>query len=389
MALATEAAVRRREGGIPEGVRAELRFGLAAALMPWLVSRAVVLGTLALAHEVAKRTHAPEAIAARVHQGLLGWDAGWYETIARVGYGGAGHQSLRFFPLVPLLARGLAEASFLGVGTALLVVSNASALLGVALLAVLVRRESGDEGMARLVAWMFMLAPAAYTYVMGYSEATLLVLTSGTFLALRSGRWWWAACLGALAGLTRPLGSVLVLPALVEGLRQVREAGLAERARRLAAVVAPAVGTGAFLVFVALRYGGLLTPFRIQVQRKHRGLVADPLTTLLHDASLLIHHHHLGTALHLPWVLLSLFLLAVALRRLPASYGTFAAGVLLVAVTAPNLDSFERYALSAFPLVVAGATLCRSTTLERPVLVALAASMIGYGLLAFLNIAVP
>ena len=41
------------------------------------------------------------AVATRVHEGLLGWDVGWYETIARHGYAGAGHVSLRFFPSCP------------------------------------------------------------------------------------------------------------------------------------------------------------------------------------------------------------------------------------------------------------------------------------------------
>ncbi len=359
------------------------------ALLPCIVARVVVIGTLLLARKVAARSHAPAPIAARVHEGLLGWDAGWYESIARLGYGGAGHQSLRFFPLVPLLARGLSEASSLGVGTSLLVVANVSALVGVGALTLLVRRESGDAELARLTAWIFCLAPAAYTYVMGYSEATLLVLTVGTFIALRSRRWWWAAVLGALAGLARPLGLMLCLPALVEGLRGLSATSWAERFRRLLALAGPAVGTGAYLVYVAVRYGGLLTPFRIQVESRHRGLVADPLSTLLHDASLLLHHQHLGIALHLPWVLLSIVLVVVAFRKLPASYGAFAVGVLVVAVTAPNLDSFERYALSAFPLVVAGAALSRSSRVERLVLVSLAASMIGYAMLAFMNIAVP
>ena len=75
-----------------------------------------------------------------------------------------------------------------------------------------------------------------------------------------------------------------------------------------------------------------------------------------HDASLLVHGHHLGSALHLPWALLAVALVVVALRRWPLSYGAFAAAVLVVALTASNLDGFERYALSAFPLVLAGAT---------------------------------
>ncbi len=92
---------------------------LREALLPFAVARVVVAGTLGLAHFVVDRTH-PSApgVAARVHQGLLGWDAGWYETIARQGYGPLGHESLRFFPAVPLLTHVLAWVPGLGDGPA-------------------------------------------------------------------------------------------------------------------------------------------------------------------------------------------------------------------------------------------------------------------------------
>ena len=106
------------------------RWALGTALWPWIVSRVLVAGALALAHELVSGRGVAASEAARVHQGLLGWDAGWYESIARHGYAGAGHASLRFFPLVPALARALSVLPGLGVGAALVVVANVSALGG-------------------------------------------------------------------------------------------------------------------------------------------------------------------------------------------------------------------------------------------------------------------
>ncbi len=100
-------------------------------------------------------------------------------------------------------------------------------------------------------------------------------------------------------------------------------------------------------------------------------------------------HHHVGTALHVPWVLLALAMLVVCWRRLPAPYTLFAAAVLATAVAGSNLDSFERYALSAFPLSIAAALVLRESQVERAVLALLAAGLAGYALLAFLNISVP
>ena len=106
----------------------------------------MVLGALGLAHFIVDRTHPADAgVAARVHEGLLGWDAGCYETIARVGYGPLGKQSLRFFPAVPVLTHAVAWLPGVSDGAALLVVSNVAALVATVLLYVLVRRETGDD----------------------------------------------------------------------------------------------------------------------------------------------------------------------------------------------------------------------------------------------------
>jgi hypothetical protein len=61
----------------------------------------------------------------------------------------------------------------------------------------------------------------------------------------------------------------------------------------------------------------------------------------------------------------------------------------LVALSGTNLDSFERYALSAFPLVIVGAMGLRSPRVERVVLTVSAAGLLAYGLLSFLNLSVP
>jgi hypothetical protein len=259
----------------------------------------------------------------------------------------------------------------------------------VALVAVLARRETGDEALARRAAWLACLAPPAFTAVMGYAEATLMALAVGTFLALRARAWWWAGALGLAAAATRPLGVLLVVPAVVEGVRGLRAAPAAERVGRLAAAVGPAAGLGAYLGWVGWRYGDALAPLKVQQQGSHRGRLADPLQTLAHDASLLAHGHHLGSALHLPWALLALGLLAVVVRRWPASYGAYAAAVLVVALTASNLDGFERYALSAFPLVLAAAGLTARGRTERAVLVLAGAGLVVYAVLAFTNLYVP
>ena len=263
---AAEAGADRPRAGPESSRRAAVWWSLRVSVVPWAVARVVVGVALAVARQLASGDHVSPAAAARIHEGLLGWDAGWYESIARQGYAGAGHASLRFFPLLPLLARGLSVLPGVGAGAAVVAVANACALAGTAVLAALVRHETGDDRMAGRAAWLVCLAPAAFTFVMGYAEGTLLVLAAGMFLALRTRHWWWAAVLGVAAGLTRPVGALLLVPAAIEAWRGLRSAGRGERVGRLAAMAAPAVGTGAFLGWVGWRYGDALTPLRLQVE---------------------------------------------------------------------------------------------------------------------------
>ena len=67
-----------------------------------------MLFALAVARFVVSNLRVSSAAArGAAHAGLLSWDASWYERIAARGYGRLGHQALRFFPLLPVLARAV------------------------------------------------------------------------------------------------------------------------------------------------------------------------------------------------------------------------------------------------------------------------------------------
>lgn len=365
---------------------------LAAAAWPYAVSRAIVIGAVLLARflvtDVQIRSKTASAAA---HAGLLGWDAHWYELIARVGYGGAGRQSLRFFPLLPLTARGLALLPGVSTGLALLVVSNAAALVAMALLHRLVLLETHNDSSARRAPWLLALFPAAFVLVMGYAESLLLVAALAAFLCLRTERFAWAGVAGVFAGACRPVGLLLVVPACVEGLRRWR--GISKPPRgwttRVAAVLGAPVGTAVYLIWSKAHDGSFLLPFREQVSSANRGAVADPVTTISHDLSDLAHGSHLGTALHAPWAVIFVLLAVLLWRRWPASYGAYATATLVVALTAPNLTSFERYGLGCFPFLLAITTLTERQAVRWAVLSVSGALLAVYALLAFLGVYVP
>jgi len=373
---------RRRRGLLLEA--------LGVAWLPWLTARIITLFALGLAKYEVKHFHITNAKAVlESHDGLLGSDAGWYQTIAAHGYGALPRSATRFFPLLPLLDRGLHDVTSLTVGISSLLITNVAALLlGIGIYA-LVLSEWHDAVLARRAVWLIMLAPPAFVFVMGYSEALLVLLSVAFFVNIRRGNWWWAVLFGYLAGTARPIGCLLVVPALIEVVRSWRTDHWARWPGKVAAVVSSVAGTVTYLGWVSATFGGFLEPLKIQQQQAHHGALTDPVATVYHSLANLAHGHHIGEGLHVPWIAVAAVLIVVAFWRLPVSYGAFALCVVVVALSGSNLDSFERYALSAFPLVMAGATLLRSARVAAVTYVLCGAALALYAVLAFQGAYVP
>ena len=365
-----------------------VRDDLRAAVVPWALARALVVGALLLSRHVFDEI-GRGARPVQLGQGLFSWDASWYRAIAEDGYGGLPKEALRFFPLVPIAARGLGTVLLGHDGLALLLIANVSALLFGALLHRLTLTETGDADAAVRAAWFAALFPAAMTFVMGYADATALALAVGVFLALRSDRWVVAGALGLAAGATRPLGVLLALPALIEALRHRHGVSVGGWVRRAAAVVGPPLGLVAFLAWVGATRDDPWLPFSVQKRASLRGDFVDPVSRVVDAARDLAGGDRFGSGLHLVWAVVFLALLVVVARRLPASYTAYTAVTLVVGLSAENLDSFERYALGAFPLLMGLALVTGRRTVERSVLVLAAGGLVGYAVLAFFGVSVP
>jgi hypothetical protein len=329
----------------------------------------------------------------QLHDGLLAWDGTWYRDIADLGYGfdPASHDALRFFPLWPLLAR-VTSPGF-GSTVPLVVLANLAGLALVVLVRRLVAHERGpDSPLVDASTWLLSAAPVAFILVLGYSEALSMALVVGALWMLRRRSWWWAAGWGLLLGLTRPFGMLFAVAALVEAARGARRAQPAELAGRLAAVAAPFAGAGAYLLWVRAEYGDALLPFRVQSDRFGRGF-AFPLVRWW-DALVDGLRGDVNELLHAGWALVLAGLLLVLLRRWPLSYAAFAAVVLLVALSADNINSLERYCLSAVPFVFAAADVVEVVRARAPrvpalVLPVAAAGLLAYATLSFLGGYVP
>lgn len=357
-------------------------------MVPWALARILVVASLALSRHVFDQLGAPPRPPA-LGQGLFAWDGAFYRAIAEHGYRAVGEGSLRFFPLVPILSRGLGWVLFGHTAAALLVIANGSALLFGALLHRLARRETADARLARRAAWFGALFPAAVVLVMGYAEATAMVLGVIVFLGLRSRRFGWAAVAGFLAGLCRPVGVLLVVPAAVEAARGWRDASGRERASRVSAVVAPVIGAVVYLAWVGVEFGDSWKPISLQNRATLRGGFQDPVTRTIDAVRDLVGGDRFGSGLHIVWAALFAALLVVLVRRFPASYSLYGAATLLLGLSAHNLDSFERYAMSTFPFVLALASVTGNDEAERGAYVAAAAGLVGYAILVFTGLSGP
>jgi hypothetical protein len=362
---------------------------LRASVVPFLVSRAIVLVALGAARLSSGIFKLGAAAHNASYSGLLGWDARWYDKIAAQGYENLGKAALRFFPLLPVLARSLRAVPGMTAGMSVVAVANVASLAAFAALYRLVVVELGDEACARRAVWLLALAPPAFVLVMGYAESLLLLTSLVTFLGLRQHRYALAICAAVAAGLCRPIGMLLVVPAAIEVYNSWPVLGGRERVLGVGSVLAAPAGAVAYLAWSEEVIGSFLLPLREQLARSRRGAAADPVVTFARDARDLVQLTHLGTAEHAFWAVVLLALAVFIVRRLPAAYGWYTVAVLVVVLTASNLESLERYGLGCFPFAIAAAMLTSRRMTYRVVIVLSGLLLVGYATAAFLGKYVP
>ena len=293
------------------------------------------------------------------HQ-LLQWDSEWYFRIATEGYRYNGdptiQQNIVFYPLYPMLARGLATVSGLTPAHALLLVSNVAGLLAVVALFKLVREEFGDQIALTTIA-LLSFFPASVLLSAGYTEALELLLIVGFFLVLKQQRYLSAALLAGLAVANRSTGIVL-LPVLLWEMWSNRDR------KPFLPVLLPSVllatsGIWLFMIYLWSQFGDPLafadgqTAFHRETTFAARVIAAlkfEPFTRMiLNDWN--------------PWgqdswlTLLFIVLIAVGWFRLRASWTLLALGVLLLPYLTlsggpAGFVSMSRFNLVSFPLFV-------------------------------------
>jgi len=356
------------------------------ALWPSLVAaRLAVLAGWVIAGVVRSGTQPTTRLRA---EGLLAWDGTWYRDIAVAGYDALPAEALRFFPVFPMVARALAlPFGDPAVPWTLVLVANVAAVVAAVMIRQLVIDERGDEVLANRAAVALTLFPTAFVLVWAYSESLFLVAAIGVLWGVRTGRWGMAALAGLVAGATRPLGVLLAVAVAVEVVRAWSTSTTRVRVAGLVALAAPVVGTGAWLAWVGWRFGDPLYPFT--GQEEFRGDAVNPLVRIWQAMGDAVGSEMFGDGLHLPFAVAFVVLTVVVLRTWPVSYGLFTVAVMATALAAENLNSLERYALNAFPLVLAVAGLCTVRWRSMAAVAVGLTGIVSLSALAWMGIYVP
>jgi hypothetical protein len=368
-------------------------------LRAFLLSRLIVVGAgVAGALTVARRTDwaafDPLHLSARL--GAVGnvlaassvrWDAIHYLAIASHGY--AVGANTPFFPLYPLLIRGLGYV--LGSDPlAGIVISTVSFGVALALLHRLTELELGRRA-ADATVLLVAFAPLSFFFTAVYTESLFFALSVGALYAARRERWALAAGVGALAAITRVTGVLLVIPLAAMYLKEHRRPG-----RRLGWILLVPAALACFLGYLAAKGFGPMAPFAQEAGAQYRRSMTGSIATIVDavraaaDGLRALHPGQfyqptLGgpfapgveSVLLLAVLAFAVLALVAAARRLPLAYCLYAGAALLVSTWSPvagqPLKSFDRYTLTIFPLWMAAGAWISERRLTRAALLVTAA----------------
>jgi Gpi18-like mannosyltransferase len=264
-------------------------------------------------------------------------DAAWYLSIAKHGYSfdPLGPSNVAFFPLLPLLIKGVAALTG-NVVIAGLVVANLAALGAILALWRWVRAEAGPAAGERAVLWL-LVYPFSFFLHSIYAESLFFLLATLALDASARGRRLAAGLWGGLAATTRPMG-VLLSPALAWGLWSDWRAGRRLQPRDVIAVFLPAAGLGAYVAYLGVAVGNPLASWTAHVVGWHvefQWTMAKYWSETYQIVTRLVRIHNYTLLLDAMRVLLPVIFIALTVqvfRRLGSVPGIYATLAVAVAV---------------------------------------------------------
>jgi hypothetical protein len=314
------------------------------------------------------------------------WDAVHYLAIAEHGYRGPGTVGYvtAFWPLLPILVRGLSELGLSPIAAGLSI-SGAATLVATRYLYALAETEVG-EGAGRKAVLYLLLFPTAVFLIAPYSEPVFLAGAIPAFYYARRRRWLAVAPAAFVAVAARPAGVFLLIGLAVEFLDQ-RDFSRRSLARAGASLCIAVLPLAAYLTYLWAIRGSpfaFLTDERVGWLREFKGPISAFLTTLrfVGEPSL-DPNFRIAYAGEIAAAAIGLAFTAWAVLRRLWGYAAFMGTTLVTLLVSTHYFSVPRALLSLFPIVLLMASYTKERERAHDLVLAVSAPIATIGVITF------
>lgn len=311
----------------------------------------------------------------RDYSSMCIWDCGWYASIVEHGYDLAPGPPPRhnaanwaFFPVLPLLAKGI--QALLGQSSDLALILTGKITFLLSIFAFVKFGQIYDRSIS---AWMLATTVALSPYAIygntGYTESTFLLFTCLFFVRLKSGAYVQAGFAGAVLTATRAVGLASGFATLVFALWRWRNESRDARYRLLTCMILIPLGITLFMFYLYWLCGDALAFSHVQIAWDRHA--QNPATVFFRALIGRSAQDRLRVLTAVVGILCCVYL---AFRRLPELSVFTALGILIPLAT--GIDSMQRYVSWQAPVLLAFAMILHKSQLRIPMAFTSAAGLI-------------
>lgn len=301
---------------------------------------------------------------------FLRYDSNHFRTIATNGYT---PMESAFFPLYPLLVKGISYATGISISLSLFIISFGFLIASAIVLSYWLRFELKLRK-SKISPWavigLIAIFPTSFYMILGYSESLFVFITIASLFAYRKGNYWLAAIGMAFATATRVQGGALAIFFLLDYLFNRKWSDW----KKLVPVIAAPLGLIAYMIYLGLTFGN---PFEfIAAQQNWGRLDGNIIENLISSfrPPYLWYLPVLGVTLWAVW------------KYLGKTWFIYCLIFILIPISSGRLDSLNRYILALPPLFLALALYFESKPASlRTLYIATSAFLLAWNILLFMN----
>jgi hypothetical protein len=333
-----------RRGRIPSPIAK----GIAFALGVYVTSRLLGLFSVYIGTRIFRSWSIGDSIGT--------WDSYWYLRLAEHGYphvavvegvtGDPAQNTIAFFPLYPMIVRGVEFLTPLSMYQSALTVSMLSGATACVLLWFLANHLTNEKTANRAVA-LFAFFPGSIAVSMLMADGLMISLIIACTLAMLQKRWLLAGTLAAFATATRPTAMVLVVCCAFVAVHAVY------KHREWRALVMPLLaplGMLAYFTFLWHHTGDFWAWHHVEEAGWNYGELGyfQPIRELHHPFK---YHDNVMSAITFGFTMIGLY--ALVYWRPPVVMVIYVIGLALLAFGTGHTHAKPRYMWAAFPMFIA------------------------------------